>query len=166
MGAIVASRTATRGGRAAGRGQRGLLHAVGAREPDGRVRRACCIRWPTRCNSTMPSAASPRSGPRGQCHPAEPPPEHLRGSSAQCAAGARRHDRCAGLGAQRPPRLPRREPARLRAVLGVLHRSGPARQQRPFHVPQPALTGLLSGLGTHRRQHRGHPARRGGAQSL
>ncbi len=40
-----------------------------------------------------------------------------------------------------------RQPAWLRVVLGVLHRSGPAGEQRPLHVPQSAVARLLPGLG-------------------
>ena len=35
------------------------------------------------------------------------------------------------------------QPARLRPLLGDVHRPGPPCEQRPLHVPEPAITGLL-----------------------
>ena len=157
---------APRGGRAAGRGQRRLLHAPRARQPSGvsetvleALARALQLDEAERAH-LFDLARAAQSTPRPRRRPA---PQGVRPSvqrmlDAMTGAPAFvRNGRMDILAANR---------LGLRALLGDVRRSATAREHGPVRLPRPARTRLLRRLGAGRERLGRDPALRGRPQPV
>ena len=161
--------SAPRGGRAAGRGQRPVLHPAGARRRPRRHQRGPGRHLPRPAARRRRTRPPVQPGPRRQRHrgggtgPAPPGPAAGAPGAAEHAGGDERRP---GLHPQRPPGHPRRQRPGPGPIRADLHQPGPAGQRRPLHLPGPRRRRVLPRLGRRRRPERRHPTRRGRPQPL
>ena len=139
---------APRGGRVAGRRQRRVLPAPGARQRQRRLRAACSRRSPARCSSTTPSA---RTSSTSRAPPAPSRPSARRPAKQRVRPVVQRI-----VDAMTAPaivrnsrvRLPGRQRARPRAVRAGVRQPRAARQQRPLHLPGPGRAATSTPTGS------------------
>ena len=146
---------APRGGRVAGRRQRRLLPAPGARPGQRRLGAGARGAGPRAPARRRRARASLRPGARRESGRAEALAAAQDAHPPRRAAPAR-PDRSGGDRQHRPRRLPGGQRARPRAVRAGLRQPRAAGQQRAVHLPGPGGARLLPRLGA-----AGHRARRG-----